>query len=99
MIIEMKTLSMAEAKDVLESIEEQELTAHINKFTKIKADDARKMRGELEKLDLMKMKPEHVVKIIDLLPEDMSDLNKIFSEVSLDENEAKKILEIVQHYK
>ncbi len=99
MIIEMSPLSMVEAKDLLESVEKQEFIAHINKFSKMKTEHARKLREEMEKLDLMKMKPEHIVKIIDLLPEDISDLNKIFQEVSLDENEAKKILEIVQHYK
>lgn len=100
MIIEMKPLSMPEAKHLLESIGgNDELAAHVNKFTRLKESEAMKLRVDLEKLEMMKMKPEYLVKIIDLLPEDLSDLNKIFAEVSLDESEAKKILEIVQHYR
>ena len=45
------------------------------------------------------MKGEHVAKIIDFLPEDASDLNKIFTDVSLDENEIKQIKDIVAKYK
>ncbi len=100
MILEMKPLSMPEAKELLGSLEDNdELTAHINKFAKLKSEDVKKLREDLQKLDMIKVKPEHLVKIADLLPEDASDLNKIFSEVSLDENEIKKILEIVKKYK
>ncbi len=100
MILEMKPLSMPEAKELLGSLEDKEdLIAQINKFTKLKPEDAKELREDLQKLDMIKVKPEHLVKIIDLLPEDASDLNKVFSEVSLDENEIKKILEIVKKYK
>ena len=40
-----------------------------------------------------------MVKIVDLLPEDSIDINKIFTDVSLDENETNKILEVVKKYK
>ena len=46
----------------------------------------------------MKLKEEHIVKIIDFLPETSEDLNKIFSDVSLDEKEINEILEIVRRY-
>ena len=48
---------------------------------------------------LLKIKNEHIVKIIDLMPEDASDLNKIFTDVSLTEDETKKILEAVKQFK
>ena len=48
---------------------------------------------------MLKLKQEHIVKIVDLLPEDALDLNKIFTDVSLDEDETTKILEIVKKYK
>ena len=53
----------------------------------------------MKKLDSMKIKKEHIVKIINLLPADSSDLNKIFTDVSLDEDETNKILEIVKKYR
>jgi len=48
---------------------------------------------------MIKLKADHIVKVIDFLPEDASDVNKIFSDVSLDENETNKILDIVKKYK
>ena len=42
---------------------------------------------------------EYIIKVIDFLPEDASDVNKIFTEVSLDENEIKQITEIVKKHK
>ena len=50
-------------------------------------------------MDLLKLKREHLVKIIDLLPEDSSDLNKVFTDVSLNEDENNKILELVKSSK
>ena len=45
---------------------------------------------------LLKIKNEHIVKIVDLMPEDASDLNKIFTDVSLTEDETNKILDIIK---
>lgn len=72
-----------------------EIQKFIKKFSKIKPEKAKEMKKKLEDLDLMKMKLEHIVKIIDLLPEDPENLNKIFNDVSLNEDETKKILETI----
>ena len=92
----MDSLSLVEAS---KHVENEELKAFINKFTKLKENEAVKMRKELEALDSLKMKGEHISKIIDVLPEDPQDVSKIFNDVSLDENETQKILEIVKKYK
>lgn len=71
----------------------------IKKFAKLKSKDAKELKDKLEKLDLMKMKTEHIVKISDLMPENSGELHKIFVSVSLDEDETKKILETVKEFK
>jgi len=96
MIIETKALSMAESSEYLE---DEEIKAFMKKFAKLKKADAEKLREEIEKLDSIKIKNENIAKIIDLMPEDAQDIAKIFNEVSLDENETSKILEIVKKYK
>lgn len=96
-IIEMKPLSMAETKEVI-SEDEKDIAGFIKKFTKLSNKDAEKLREELTNLGLMKLKEEYLIKIIDLLPEDASDLNKIFVDVSLDEEEINKITEVVKKY-
>jgi|SRR3989344_989784 len=103
MKIEMKPLSMKEAEKIVETSkgekEEKEVLDFIRKFTKLDIKEAIELRKEIESLNLLKIKEENITKIIDLLPEDASDLNKIFDDVSLDENETNKLLETIKKYR
>lgn len=103
MIIERTPLNLSEVEEIVETLPEnprkEEIQAFLKKFSNTKKNQAKKIKEELEKIDLIKLKREHIVKIIDLLPEDASDLNKIFVDVSLNEDETNKILEIVKNSK
>lgn len=96
-------LDMEEVKGILGGLEESEkkkkIEDFIKKFSKIAPAKAEQLRKELEDLRVLKLKKEYIVKIVDLLPKDTEDLNKIFIDVSLDEDETNKILEIVKKYK
>ena len=100
MIKNNEPLSMAEAKEYVDKAEESnaEIKAFIKKFTKLKPKEAKELRKKLKDLDLMKLRTEQIVKITDLLPENQEDLNKIV-DISLDEDETKKILETIKEYK
>ena len=99
----MKPLSMPEVKKILGSLEDTEkktqVEIFIKKFSKMPIKKAEELKKELESLNFLKLKLEHIVKIIDALPEDAQDLNKVFVDVSLDEDETNKILEIIKKYK
>ena len=98
----MQPLNMAEVKKLLGSLDndkKKQLEGFIKKFSKIQVGKAEQMKKELEGLGLLKLKKDDIVKIIDIAPEDASDLNKIFVDVSLNEDEANKILEIIKKYK
>lgn len=96
----MKPISMIEAKKIVGAAkEDKETDVFLKKFIKLDAKKAEGIRKELENLGMIKLKEENIVKIIDLMPEDASDVNKIFSDVSLDENEINNILEIVKKYR
>ena len=60
MIHERKSLSLGETEDILGSVEEsekiKEAKAFIKKFSKVKPNKAKKLREELEKLELLKIK-------------------------------------------
>jgi len=103
MIIDRTPLNLNEVEDIVEdspdSDKKEEMKQFLKKFLKTKPEQAKKIKEGLEKLDLLKMKREHLVKIIDLLPADASDLNKIFIDVSLTEDEINKILEVVKNSK
>lgn len=101
MIKNTKPLDMAESLEYLKKDSESgiEIKKFIKKFIKIKPKKAEELRKKLGDLNMMKMKQEHVAKIIDLLPGDSEDLNKIFNDVSLNEDEIKKILETIGEFK
>jgi len=103
MILDRKALNLAEVKEILDNIEDsvkkQEMEQHIKKFLKLNAEKSKKMKEELESLGILKIKNEHLVKIINIVPEDASDLNKIFIDVSLTEDETNKILNVVKNNK
>jgi len=103
MILERTPLNLSEVetilKDIPESPKKEVADEYLKKFLKLKPAAAKKMKEELEKLDIVKIKREYVVKIIDIVPEDASDLNKIFADVSLTEDETNKILSVVKNNK
>lgn len=104
MIVEKSSISLAETKEILKEIETEKskkIGSFIKKFVKIKDEDAKKLRAELEKLDIPKIGRDERTKIIDILPEDAEDLRKIFSgtDISLNQEETTKILDIVQKFR
>lgn len=97
MIISKKHLSIAETKEFLDKGSDMEKFS--NKFSKLSFEDAKEMKKKIENLESINIRDEHIVKIIDVLPDNVQDLNKIFVGGQIDEDEAKKVLEIVQEYK
>jgi DNA-directed RNA polymerase subunit F len=103
---ETKPVSMTEAKEVLSSREkrkelsyEQKLALeHLNKFTKLKSEEAKKLSEELS--SVLRMSQETLVQILNFLPKNPDELRMIFSreKFSLKEDETNKILEIIKKY-
>lgn len=94
-------LSIAEVKEMIEDSGENvsDLKGFLNKFESIDAESSKKLQEGLRELEIMKMKDEHIIKIADLLPETKEDVNKIFTDVGLDEDETNKILEKIKEFK
>ncbi|MDH3353188.1 MAG: hypothetical protein OEL87_01955 [Nanoarchaeota archaeon] len=98
-IKEQKPITMAE---VVASVGDSEKAMDIKKFVKnfdiMDIEKAKKMQEELRALDLIKLKEEHIVKIVDFVPTSASELNKVIIEVSLDQDEINKILDVTGKY-
>lgn len=93
-------LSMAESLEYLSKDIELEKNAKefIKKFVKLNPKEAKELRKKLVELNLVKMKNEDICKLIDILPERPEEVNKIFVDVSLDEDEIKKILDTIKEF-
>lgn len=94
-------VSMAEVEEIIKNSESEnkELVGFIKKFIKINAKDAQKLKEELNELKILQLKESHIAKIIDMMPEDSTDLNKLLSDVILNDDEKSKILGVVKKYK
>lgn len=103
MIINNESLSMSESLEFISNASDEDnksnITAFIKKFNKLDSKDAKEIREKIRALGFVKVKEEHISKIIDLMPENVMDLNKIFVDISLDEDESKKILETIKQFK
>lgn len=80
---------------------EQKLTwEHVSKFKKLSVSDVKKLRKELEELDLRRLKEEHVTQIIDILPRNVKELKLVLEpmKINVHEDEYKKISEVVSKY-
>lgn len=98
MTIHNKTpLMLAEVKEMVGKMEEkQELKDYLKKFTKLSKEKAEKMRQELRELNNIKFKEENIVKLVDFAPQSTEELNKVFTETSLTEEEVNAVLNITK---
>ena len=103
MIKDRKILTMYEADEILEGLKEtdksRELRTFIKKISNTDAKTAKKIQDDLQALNLIKLKNSDIVKIVEILPENAIELNKIIIEASLDENEINKILDTIKKHK
>ncbi len=100
MTIKEKTpITMAEVVVLAEGSDKgKAIKDFIKNFDTVNIKKAREMKEELKGLDLIKLKDENIVKIVDFIPTDVSELNKILVGVSLDQDEVNKILDVTKKY-
>jgi DNA-directed RNA polymerase subunit F len=108
MVKDVEILSLAEVKEVLseypqseENKRAKEVLDYIKKFIKTKPEKAKEMKKALVELNLIKLKPRHISKILDIHPEDAEDVRKIFvgDDVTLDQDEITAILDSLKKNK
>jgi len=98
MILNNEPISMAEATEYMDKVDKTDIRGFVKKFTKLKPEEAKELRKEISELGIIKIRDEQIIKMVDLLPENSEELNKIV-DVSLDEDETKKILETIKKFR
>jgi len=101
MIKNTEVLSIAEITEYVNKDKETnaEILGFIKKFSKLNLKEAKELKENLQKMNLIKMDEKHVAKLIDLMPENSEEVNKIFSDVSLNEDETNKILNTIKEFR
>lgn len=97
MILNKKPLSLADVKFYLKDVDgNEELVKYIKKFGKTQKDKSDKIKEKIVALNNPKIREAGVVKVIDFLPEDQEDVNKVFIDANLNEEEASALIEVVK---
>ena len=108
-ILEEKSITIAELRDHLKKIKkrDEELNFRANKteeflnsFAEMKTKDAKELYSKFEQLDIQRLKPEHITKIIDVLPSTIEELKVVMQgfTVSLTQENLKKIADLIAPY-
>ncbi|SRR3989344_3074489 len=106
-IINESPVTMAELKEKIEDIKKRDkelkprtLKTHeyLERFVSIKGKDAVKIKEQLLKLQISRIKERHIAKIIDIMPKDIETLKLIFvgENVTLKQDDLEKILEALK---
>ncbi|MBN2880464.1 hypothetical protein JXM83_00265 [Candidatus Woesearchaeota archaeon] len=106
-IIEMNPISSSEMKDELKKIQKRdgELNFRANKameyldqFKTLKKSDAKSLISEIESMGISRIRLEHIVKIVDLLPQSVEDLKMLMGgyNVTLPKESMEQIIDAVK---
>lgn len=97
MILNKKPLTLADVTDYVKDKEVSEpLANYLKEFGKVSKDKSDKLKEEIIALKNPKIREENIVKAIDFLPKDKEEINKIFLESGLTDEEANTILKIIK---
>lgn len=109
-IISEKPITIVELKEELERIKKRDkelnfrankTDEYLNQFAKIKPKDVKEIAKKIEALKITRLKEDHIVKIIDLMPSAAEDLKSILQSYSLalSNDNLNKIVDIVKEFK
>ena len=108
-IIESNPISLAEVKKELKKIKKRddELTfrgnkieEHINALHVISEKDALEIYGKIDKLKILRMKPKHIIKFVDVMPSSEAEVKYVAGWLSLtvSKENITKIFKIIDKY-
>jgi len=97
MILDKKPLTLADVKEHIKELEGKEaLVSYLKRFGKLSKEQSAELREKIISLNNPKIKERDIVKLIDFLPKDNEDVNKILSEANLNEEEGHALVEIIK---
>ena len=103
-IIEQKPLMMANVKNKLDQFKKdskelnfraEKVNAYLEEFTTLKKNEAEDLYNKLLGLGIQRLREKQIVKIIDVMPDDIESLKALFAgeSLSLKQEELKQILD------
>ena len=109
-IVDKKPLGLAELKEELIKIQKRDeelgfrsgkAQEYVNSFATLDSKAFNELKSKLEELSIPRLKDEHIVKICDLLPSSVEDLDVILQgyPITISKENKKKIVDVVLGFK
>jgi DNA-directed RNA polymerase subunit F len=96
MIIQRTPISLSEALKYASKEKNPELNDFAKKLKVLDLEKAEKLKEELVKLEILKLNEKHFAKIVEMVPKNKEDLNKIVPEANLDDEEQERVLNAIK---
>ncbi len=108
-ILEEKPITMAELKEELNKIKKKnkelnfragKTQEYLSQFSKYDYNKIKGLIDKIEKLKIPRLKEEHIVKIVDILPTTLDDLKALLQgyTVTIKAENMKKVVEVVKRF-
>jgi DNA-directed RNA polymerase subunit F len=109
-IIKETALTMSELRDEIEKIKKkseklnfraEKTEEYLNQFAILDSKKSAELKEKLEKMNIPRLKEEHITKIVDLLPTSAEDIKSILHgyTITITNDNLKKIAECVKDFK
>ena len=109
-LIEKRPVSLSEVKDILKKVHKRDgelnfrggkTEDYVNEIASLPFKKANDCMKKIHDLDIPRLKPEHLVKIVDTLPETPEHLKIILSgyNVTITKDNLKRIIDVVDEFR
>lgn len=108
-IISETPVAMSELKEDLKKIKDrdkelnfraQKTEEYLNMFVELKPEDVKEMKEKIEKLGIHRLKPEHITKLIDVMPQSVEEAKSVLSAypITVSNENLKSIIDVITSY-
>ena len=100
-MVELKTeLDKIKLRDKELSFRANKTHDYLNQFVVLSSKQANDLKSKLESLKITRLKPEYMVKIVDILPETVDELKTVLQGyvVTINQADMQKIVKVIQDF-
>lgn len=106
-VIDETPISMVDLKSKIAQIKKRDkelnfrsnkVQEYLNTFVSLSEKEAKDLRKKIEDLNISRLKERHIVKVLDIMPDDLDGLKALFTgeNITIKQEDLTKILEVIK---
>jgi DNA-directed RNA polymerase subunit F len=108
-IINERPITMAELKEELKNVKKRDnalnfraekTEEYLNQFVQLKEKDAKDLFSKIDELKIPRLKEDHIVKLIDILPSTLDEVKLVLQgyTITVSKDNLKRIADVIQEF-